>query len=126
MEYWAEHLYSTQTAFWRPARSSDFVRTAFGLEYPVVQVPDGLQHYKHESLQHDDQSTTQGVPSMPDTCGQRLSIYIQLKRRPKELKDPQGPDLGLSENTIIVLDSMHQGMTTDELSKTYFQISSIQ
>ena len=117
MEYWAEHLYETQTAFWRPIRSGHFIRTAFGLEYPVVRLYDRHDLGKTEAYAEGLKGQLEDVHPIPEICGQRLSVYIQMKSNRMQDAFDMAPDLGLGENTIIILDTMHQGVTTEELSK---------
>ena len=117
VEYWAEHLYQTPTAFWRPTRSGQFLRTAFGLEYPVVQLLARTHHAKDEGSNGNIAGRFYDIPPVPEICGQRLSVYMQLKRHHDSEADSIGSDLGLGENTLIILDSMHEGVTAEELSK---------
>lgn len=96
-------------------RSNDFVRTAFGMEYPVFGLPEKTIENAQEYQQKDHESDLYNAP-VPENSWQRLSIYVQLKRRAVEPQDLLGSNLGLGENTIVILDSMHQGLTQDELT----------
>lgn len=101
-------LYPMQTVFWGPDRTGTSVRTAFGMEYPILCTPGNVPDvHENERLQHD-------VGSLPETSEQRLSVYIQLKRA-NRAQGPKKPDLGLDENTVVILDSMRTNLTSEEL-----------
>jgi len=115
LEEYVGHLYPMQTVFWRPDRTGTGVRTAFGMEYPVLRLPEKAPGLEQVILQEKGEHQRDDILSLPETCEQRLSVYIQLKRRPLKPQVPSGPDLGLDENTVVVLDSMRKNMTSDEL-----------
>lgn len=101
-------LYPMQTVFWGPDRTGTTVRTAFGMEYPILCTPGNVPDIsENERLQHD-------AGSLPETSEQRLSVYIQLKSAAGP-QGPQEPDLGLEENTVVILDSMRTNLTNEEL-----------
>ena len=111
-----------QTDFWRPTddRTSEIVRTAFGLEYLV---PQPLVSYSTpENERNSKRSGIKGsrmVQPVPDYGLQRLSVYIQLNK----VEDP-AVQLGqfpkdetpfILNNSVIVCDSMYKGVPTGEL-----------
>lgn len=108
-------LYPMQTVFWRPDRTGTGVRTAFGMEYPVLRMPKKAPGLEQDVLQEKRALLRDDISSLPETCEQRLSVYIQLKRRTSNPHNPPEPDLGLDENTIVILDSMRKNLTSEEL-----------
>lgn len=115
LEEYVGPLYPMQTVFWRPNRSDTGVRTAFGMEYPVLHRPQKAPGPEQDVSSEQGEHRRANVSSLPDTCEQRLSVYIQLKKRTLKPQDPPEPDLGLDENTIVILDSMRKNPTSEEL-----------
>lgn len=108
------NLYPMQTVFWRPDRTGTGVRTALGMEYPVLSMP-GIVPDLAEGTSQEHIGLQRDIGSLPETCEQRLSVYIQLKRSSARRQIPPEPDLGLNENTIVILDSMRTSLASDEL-----------
>jgi len=117
LEEYVGDLYPMQTVFWRPERTGTGtgIRTAFGMEYPVLRLPEKAPDLERDVLQGKGDLQRDDVLSLPEMCEQRLSIYIQLRKgtlKPHNLPDP---DLGLDENTIVILDSMRKSLISEEL-----------
>ena len=117
-----EQQAARQTDFWRPTedRTSEIVRTAFGLEYLV---PQPLLSYN--TSENEGNSKESGIKSLkmvqtvPEYGLQRLSVYIQLNKA-----EDTAVQLGLFpkdrlpftlDNSVIVCDSMYKGVPTGEL-----------
>lgn len=115
LDYLAVHLTPVQTMFWRPERSSDVIRTAFGMDYPVIHLAEEFADFMNESLEDRQQRERRDILQAPESSQQRISVYIQLKRHTVTAQIPSAPSLGLGENSIIILDSMRKRVTRDEL-----------
>ncbi len=118
LDHLAVHLSPVQTMFWRTDRTGDCIRTAFGLDYPVIHSAEAFvgPMDADEGFQEEREAKPFDVLRVPESCEQRVSVYIQLKKN--NAVTPQllpGPSLGLNENSIIILDSMRNKATHDEL-----------
>ena len=111
----AVHLSPVQTMFWRVDRSGDVLRAAFGMDYPVICSAEGSVDFTDKYLQEGQDFENIDPLQLPESCEQRLSVYIQLKKHAITPQGPVAPSLGLSENSIIILDSMRKRVTRDEL-----------
>ena len=116
LDYLAVHGMSpVQTMFWKPDRSGEVVKAAFGMDYPVICSAEGTPYSVEESFQEGLEAKKFNILQIPESCEQRVSVYIQLKKNAVATQAPTGPSLGLSENSIIILDSMRKKVTRDEL-----------
>ncbi|KAL6719292.1 hypothetical protein ACLMJK_003531 [Lecanora helva] len=117
LDHLAEHLSPVQTMFWRPERSGDITRSAFGMDYPVIHLAEEFADFMDEGREDKGQSKRLGLREVPESSQQRVSVYIQLKRSAITTGStyPSTPSLGLNENTMIMLDSMRGKTTRDEL-----------
>ena len=117
LDYLAEHLGPVQTMFWRPDRSGDVLRTAFGMDYPVIHLAEEFADFMNGSLEDKRQPKHLDSQQAPESSQQRLSVYIQLKKNAvfTDSTNSSTPSLGLNENTMIILDSIRRRSTRDEL-----------
>ena len=113
----AFHLDPVKTMFWRPYRtaSGDVLRTAFGMDYPVVRQGENPIESIIEDSYDVQENEKLDIWRIPDVSEQRLSAYIQLKQEVDSAQYRPAASLGLSENSIIILDSMRKQVTRDEL-----------
>ena len=117
-----EQQAARQTDFWRPTddRTSEIVRTAFGLEYLVPQplVSYSTPEYEGNSTESSVESS-KVVQTVPDYGLQRLSVYIQLNKAKDHSvqlsKLSRDRLLFTLDNSVIVCDSMYKGVPTGEL-----------
>lgn len=115
-----------QTPFWRPvlAPSTNMVRTAFGMEYIIPHPTIAAIKEAREVPSHwTPRLFADGIEDSRSRLGdkyQRLSVFVQLANRRDGSQNsttaggrPQADsEKLLTQNTIIVFDSMnHTGMT---------------
>ena len=117
LDYLAEHLSPVQTMFWRPDRTGDVLRTALGMDYPVIHLQEEFADFMDGGLEGKRQPKPLDLQQAPESSQQRLSVYIQLKKNSVTTDStyPSTPSLGLNENTMIILDSIRGKPTRDEL-----------
>ena len=106
LDYLAVQLNPVQTMFWRPDRTRDVIRTAFGMDYPAFRPTNGGSN---------SETGYRDIWQVPESSEQRLSVFIQLKKDTETPSLRTKPSLGLSENTLVITDSMRKNVTSDEL-----------
>lgn len=111
----AVHLSPVQTMFWRPDRTGEALRTAFGMDYPVIRTLEKSIDTIVEDPQGGHETEGFDIWQVPEISEQRVSVYIQLKKQAAPAQNPPGPSLGLIENSIIIFDTMRKQVTRDEL-----------
>ena len=111
----AEYNSAVQTMFWRPDRTGDVIRVAFGMEYLVLRFRERSLDNEYGDLQEWRKLETEDIPRMPESCEQKVSVYIQLKKESTAAEASPEPSLGLAENSMIIFDTMRSSVTRDEL-----------
>jgi len=124
---------ASQTAFWRPVLdpSTKMVRTAFGMEYinaqsTIAAIRKVQGDPSHSTPRLVAESTDDSQSGLGDNY-QRLSVFLQLpsRRDGPETSSTSGgrpqadSESLLTQNTMVVFNSIKQTGTTDELISDY-------
>ncbi len=126
-------ILTRQTPFWRPvlAPSTNMVRTAFGMEY-IIPLPTiaAIKEAREDPSQWTPRLSADGIEDSRSRLGdnyQRLSVFLQLANRRDGSQNSStagsrtqaDSEKLLTQNTIIVFDSINHTGMTDELISGY-------
>ena len=108
-----------QTEFWRPVtgRSSNIIRTAFGIEYVVPYQPasEPLRHSVGISEARSVQDKDSLSENLPTSCLQKIAVFIQFNNRRAKEHDFSASCKKNLGNYLILFDKTHETHATVDL-----------